>query len=60
MLPRQPLSGLKLVDSQYLLGFFDAVFDKEPLSLHVRQGLVCVLFQVGIGERIFYLNSVLC
>ncbi len=60
MLPRQPLSGLKLVDSQYLPGFFDAVFGKEPLSLHVSQGLVCVLFQVGIGERIFYFNRVLC
>lgn len=33
------------------------MFDKEPLCLHVCQGLVCVLFQVGIGKRIFYFDA---
>ncbi len=58
MLPGQPLACLKLVDSKYLLRFFDAMFDKEPLCLHIGQCLMSILFQIGIGERIFYFNGI--
>jgi len=58
VLPCQPLAGLNLVDSQYPLQFFDAVFNEEPLCLHLGQCFMSVLFQVGIGERIFYFNGI--